>query len=108
MLLTIVVLVTIVVVVVVSFPIVIIVIIAVTLMKFRFILNSKVFPELIFKWPKWSKDKDGKVKKCKTDQDCLMPQACCPHPILPGDKFCCTGFNDREMIAKYQEAYIDP
>lgn len=67
----------------------------------------EVFPELQLKWPKWSKNKDGKVKKCEVDTDCPFPQACCPHPILPGDKFCCTGFGQRLLIPKYaqQEAY---
>lgn len=69
----------------------------------------EVFPELQLKWPKWSKSKDGKVKKCVVDTDCPFPQACCPHPILPGDKFCCTGFGQRLLIPKYvgQEAYAD-
>jgi hypothetical protein len=64
----------------------------------------EVFPELQLKWPKWSKNKDGKVKKCVVDTDCPFPQACCPHPILPGDKFCCTGFGQRLMIPKYVNA----
>lgn len=69
----------------------------------------EVFPELRLKWPNWSKNKDGKVKKCVVDTDCPFPQACCPHPILPGDKFCCTGFGQRLLIPKYvvQEAYVD-
>jgi hypothetical protein len=60
----------------------------------------QVFPELQLKWPKWSKNKDGKIKKCVVDTDCPFPQACCPHPILPGDKFCCTGFGQRLLIPK--------
>lgn len=62
----------------------------------------ETFPELkIFKWPIWAKSKGGSVIKCETDQDCQFPQACCPHPILPGDKFCCTGFGRRAMIPAY-------
>lgn len=51
----------------------------------------EVFPELKLKWPIWAK-KNGKAIKCETDSDCQFPQACCSHPILPGDKFCCTGW----------------
>lgn len=62
----------------------------------------EVFPELkAFKWPIWAKSKSGSVIKCETDQDCQFPQACCPHPILPGDKFCCTGFGRRAMVPAY-------
>jgi hypothetical protein len=69
----------------------------------------EVFPELIFRWPVWSKSKDGNVIKCKVDQDCLFPQACCSHPILPGDKFCCTGGNKkRDMTPKYVTQRIQP
>lgn len=61
-----------------------------------------VFPELkMFKWPIWAKSKSGNIIQCETDQDCQFPQACCPHPILPGDKFCCTGFGRRAMVPAY-------
>lgn len=51
----------------------------------------EVFPELdIIKWPQWIK-KNGKIIKCEKDEDCMFPQACCHHPIVPGDKFCCSG-----------------
>lgn len=66
----------------------------------------EVFPELKFKWPVWSKRKDGTAIKCKTDQDCQFPQACCNHPIVPGDKFCCTGFGRRIMVPAYQGQVI--
>ena len=66
----------------------------------------EVFPELKLKWPVWSKRKDGSVMKCETDSDCQFPQACCPHPILPGDKFCCTGFGRRILVPAYQTRRI--
>jgi hypothetical protein len=66
----------------------------------------EVFPELKLKWPIWAKRKDGGVIKCETDQDCQFPQACCPHPILPGDKFCCTGFGKRILVPAYETRKI--
>jgi hypothetical protein len=67
----------------------------------------EVFPELKLKWPIWSK-RNGGLQKCETDRDCPVPQACCPHPLLPGDKFCCTGFGRRVMEPAYapQEAVV--
>lgn len=66
----------------------------------------EVFPELKTLWPKWAKDKNGKTKMCKNDQDCPFPQACCPHPIVPGLSFCCTKGGKRKMVPAYafQEA----
>jgi hypothetical protein len=62
----------------------------------------EVFPELKnFKWPVWAKKRDGGLVKCETDRDCQVPQACCPHPIIPGDKFCCTGWGTRIMDKQY-------
>lgn len=66
----------------------------------------EVFPELKLKWPKWAKRRDGSAISCETDQDCQFPQACCPHPIIPGDKFCCTGFGLRIMVPAYQRREI--
>ena len=66
----------------------------------------EVFPELKLKWPTWAKKKDGKAIKCKVDQDCMFPQACCPHPIIPGDKFCCTGWGQRIMVPAYAGEYL--
>ena len=63
---------------------------------------SEVFPELKLKWPKWARRKDGQALKCEKDEDCQFPQACCPHPIIPGDKFCCTGWGQRIMSPSYQ------
>jgi len=62
----------------------------------------EVFPELKLKWPNWAKRKDGQAIKCEKDKDCQFPQACCPHPIIPGDKFCCTGWGQRIMSPSYQ------
>ena len=65
-----------------------------------------VFPELKIQWPKWSKDRNGGLTRCESDRDCPVPQACCPHPIIPGEKFCCTGFGKRILEPAYvpQEA----
>ena len=61
----------------------------------------EVFPELKLKWPKWARRKDGGTIDCETDRDCRFPQACCSHPILPGKKFCCTGWAQRVMDRAY-------
>lgn len=61
----------------------------------------EVFPELKLKWPTWSKRKDGSAIACETDADCPFPQACCAHPILPGERFCCTGWGQRIMVPAY-------
>jgi len=66
----------------------------------------EVFPELKLKWPKWAKRRDGSAISCETDQDCQFPQACCPHPIIPGDKFCCSGLGLRIMVPAYQRREI--
>lgn len=60
----------------------------------------EVFPELQLKWPNWAK-KRGEAIECEKDEDCQFPQACCPHPIIPGDKFCCTGWTQRIMVPAY-------
>jgi len=65
-----------------------------------------VFPELKLKWPTWSKRRDGSAIACESDQDCPFPQACCPHPILPGQNFCCTGFGNRIMVPAYARQQI--
>jgi len=65
-----------------------------------------VFPELKLKWPTWSKRRDGTAIECETDLDCPFPQACCPHPIIPGQKFCCTGFGNRIMVPAYARQQI--
>lgn len=69
----------------------------------------EVFPELRFLWPTWAKDRRGQVLPCQTDEDCEFPQACCPHPILPGEKFCCTGTGQRILVPQYcpQELMAD-
>jgi hypothetical protein len=61
----------------------------------------EVFPELQLRWPTWGRRKDGSTLKCKTDKDCPVPLACCAHPIVPGDKFCCTGLGQRIMYPAY-------
>lgn len=66
----------------------------------------EVFPELQFKWPKWSRRKDGSAIDCETDSDCPFPQACCAHPIIPGQQFCCTGWGQRIMTPAYARQEI--
>ena len=66
----------------------------------------EVFPELKLMWPKWAKKRDGSAIECEVDADCQFPQACCPHPIIPGDKFCCTGWTQRIMVPAYQRQLI--
>lgn len=60
-----------------------------------------VFPELQFRWPKWAKRKDGSVIECDTDNDCPVPLSCCAHPIIPGPKFCCSGWGQRMLVKSY-------
>ena len=66
----------------------------------------EVFPELQLKWPKWGLKKDGSSIDCERDEDCPFPQACCPHPIIPGQKFCCTGWGQRIMVPAYARQEI--
>mmetsp|Transcript_8020 Transcript_8020/g.13336 ORF Transcript_8020/g.13336 Transcript_8020/m.13336 type:complete len:288 (+) Transcript_8020:112-975(+) len=66
----------------------------------------EVFPELKMKWPTWGRRKDGSAIECESDQDCPFPQACCPHPIIPGQRFCCTGFGRRIMVPAYARQEI--
>lgn len=61
----------------------------------------EVFPELKLMWPTWARRRDGSAVTCVVDSDCPFPQACCPHPIIPGDKFCCTGWTQRVMVPAY-------
>ena len=60
------------------------------------------------KWPKWGRNKDGSAIECDRDEDCPFPQACCPHPIIPGQKFCCTGWGQRIMVPAYARQQIAP
>lgn len=68
----------------------------------------EAFPELEFKWPKWAKRKDGTAIECETDSDCPFPLACCAHPIIPGQKFCCSGWGQRMMVYAYAGQEISP
>ena len=61
----------------------------------------EIFPMLDWKWPVWTM-KNGKRIECKRDDDCKFPQSCCNHPIIPGNKFCCTGgYKQRAMKPAY-------
>lgn len=66
----------------------------------------EVFPELQLKWPKWAMRKDGTAVECEKDADCPFPQACCSHPIIPGQQFCCTGWGQRIMVPAYARQEI--
>jgi hypothetical protein len=63
----------------------------------------EVFPEIKNLWPIWIRKKGQKIK-CIKDEDCLFPQACCHHPIIPGEKFCCSG-NYKKRQMKYAFIY---
>lgn len=66
----------------------------------------EVFPELKLRWPTWARRKDGSAIECERDQDCPFPLACCPHPIIPGQKFCCSGWGQRVLVKAYQPQEI--
>jgi hypothetical protein len=67
----------------------------------------EAFPELKPTWPKWLKDKRGKRKPCKRDNDCPFPTTCCIHPILfMEDQFCCSGWGARALVPSYVKNYI--
>ena len=59
----------------------------------------EVFPMLEWKWPIWTM-KNGKRIECKKNDDCKFPQSCCNHPIIPGNKFCCSG-GYKERVIKH-------
>jgi len=66
----------------------------------------EVFPEL--RWPKWARRKDGSTIECDSDSDCPVPLACCNHPVIPGPKFCCSGWGQRMMVKAYAYQLIKP
>jgi hypothetical protein len=66
----------------------------------------EVFPELRFPWPRWLKDRQGRRKPCKVPEDCPFPLDCCIHPILPGEKFCCSGWGRRMLVPQYAYNFI--
>lgn len=58
-------------------------------------------PALSHLWPRWIQ-KNGVKKQCETDNDCNFPSACCHHPIISGEKFCCTGgYKKRDLVKAY-------
>jgi hypothetical protein len=76
-------------------------------MNLTFLLISQLFLfskwnlNLQSLWPKWIQ-KNGIRKQCITDSDCKFPSACCNHPIIPGNKYCCTGgYKKRELVKAY-------
>jgi hypothetical protein len=58
-------------------------------------------PRFLLPWPIWSRKRNGSKIHCVADNDCVFPQTCCVDPILPGEKFCCTGFGRRRLIPAY-------
>lgn len=66
----------------------------------------EVFPEFRLPWPKWLKNKNGNRIPCETDKDCPFPLACCYHPILPYEQYCCSGWNKRILVRQYIYNFI--
>jgi hypothetical protein len=69
--------------------------------KIKFTPFTEAFPEIKNLWPIWVKKQGCKIK-CLKDDDCLFPQACCHHPIIPGENFCCDG---GYKIRKFEYAF---
>jgi hypothetical protein len=60
---------------------------------------QSAFPELaLLKWPNWTITKTGSRITCVRDEECAIPETCCHHPIVPGEKFCCTGWGRRKLV----------
>jgi hypothetical protein len=48
---------------------------------------------LLFPWTfRHRASRRGKYQRCITDQDCVFPQRCFPHPVFKGEKFCSSGW----------------
>jgi hypothetical protein len=69
-------------------------------MRFQLPHILEVFPELNLPWPRWITRNSQRIP-CKKDSDCPFPATCCVHPVLPGEKQCCTGFGQRIPEKKY-------
>jgi hypothetical protein len=41
-------------------------------------------------------------KLCKTNEDCMLPEFCCHHPVFPFEKECCSGFGHMIPQTNYQ------
>lgn len=68
----------------------------------------EAFPELKDMWPTWMYNRNGRIS-CIKDSDCPVPSVCCVHPVLPGEKHCCTGFGHRKQVKlAYLYNYIQP
>ena len=68
----------------------------------------EAFPEFKNMWPIWMYNKKGRIL-CIKDSDCPPPSVCCVHPVLPGEKHCCTGFGYRKQkTPAYIYNYIQP
>ena len=66
------------------------------------------FPEIKNMWPTWMYNRKGRIP-CIKDSDCPVPSVCCVHPVLPGEKHCCTGFGHKpQMKVAYLYNYIQP
>jgi hypothetical protein len=55
-------------------------------------------------YPRWSVgviEKNGNKIKCKKDEDCPFPSACCIEPFFVFDEYCCYGWNRRKLEYAY-------
>jgi len=57
---------------------------------------------LLFPWTfRHRASRRGKYQRCITDQDCVFPQRCFPHPVFKGEKFCSSGWGSPITVSDY-------
>lgn len=69
------------------------------------ILNNFVITcKEIIKYPIWHNN----YIKCKTDDECPIPYACCNDPIFPmKDEYCCINYKQRKYKYNYAYAFVN-